>query len=295
MKKILSGVLGFTTFCASAYAHEAHKAVTQKIEIPWGLQGAGELLNIHPLFTHFPVALLLFSAAFYFSGTLLRKHHFFPVGKWLLYSGVLTVIPAVWTGLRAAEGVPHNEEIHQIMIRHQYLGLALLALSAILSLWLFFSRSDMPSRGRIVFLAGLGVMSAMVLQQADFGGRMVFLNGVGIGKKNIRQAETEVNPAVEKWKEIESRQSRLKEIIETGSLESVHQIAFAIRDLVRALPAENLNADQKTVFADLIEDVEEESTLLDKYGDGGDQIKTRETFERFNRTLLSIRNLYGKN
>ena len=49
--------------------------------VKWGLEGVKELVNIHPLFTHFPIALLLSSLGFYLLGLIFKKEHFLKTGK----------------------------------------------------------------------------------------------------------------------------------------------------------------------------------------------------------------------
>ena len=153
----------------------------------WGLKGAQEVMNVHPLFVHFPIALLLESLAFYFLGTIFKKDELLRAGKWTLYFGTLSAAVTVWTGLQAAKTAPHEGDAHQLMMMHQYFGFTVLGLSLALSAWIFFSKSYIPSKGRILFLAGLVLLGAALTQGADFGGRMVFLHGVGVGKKSMLQ------------------------------------------------------------------------------------------------------------
>lgn len=157
------------------------------MNIPWGLQGVQELLNIHPVFVHFPVALLLTAVAFYFLGAIFRKEEFLSTGKWVLHAGTLSAAVTVWTGLRAADTVPHGGDSHAILIAHQYTGFAILGLSLLLSLWLLIAKFHIPQRGKTVFLTALLLLAALIFQQADFGGRLVFLNGVGVGRKSMVQ------------------------------------------------------------------------------------------------------------
>lgn len=294
MKKTFGTIFGILVFAGPAFAHKGHGAVTHPIHISWGLQGAQELLNVHPLFTHFPIALLLAAVAFYVLGALFRKENLFIAGKWTLWFGALSTAATVWTGLQAAETVAHDEEIHQIMMRHEYLGIAILILSIVWSLWVAISKANIPAHGRIVFMGGLIILSGMILQEADFGGRMVFLKGVGVGRKNMQQTEP-TSVGMEKWQAIESHQGHLKMIIESGDLENVHEMAFKIRDLVKALPNATLIGEQKIIFQSLLKEVEQEASLLDEYGDAGNKVKAQDEFEKFNQTLLSVRNLYGKN
>ena len=104
------------------------------VGVKWGLEGVKELMNIHPLFTHFPIALLLSSLGFYLLGLVFKKEHFLKTGQWTLYFGTLGAAVAVWTGIQAANSVPHDETTHAMMMAHQYLGITVLILSALLSL-----------------------------------------------------------------------------------------------------------------------------------------------------------------
>ncbi len=194
MKKILTILLGISIFPLIVSAHEGHEHASNiPMVVEWGLKGARELINLHPLFTHFPIALLLSAFAFYSVGSVFQKEELHVAGKWLLYAGTVGSIFAVWTGLRAAGTVSHDEETHQIMMAHQYLGIAILILSALLSLWLLITKKNMPAQ-RLLFLGFLLLLSLLIVQQSDFGGRMVFLRGVGVGSKSMMRAAVEHSP-----------------------------------------------------------------------------------------------------
>lgn len=156
------------------------------INVKWGLEGVKELVNLHPLFTHFPIALLLSSLGFYLLGLVFKKEHFLKTGQWTLYFGTLGSTVAVLTGLQAASTVPHDETTHAMMTAHQYLGIAVLVLGVLLSLWLLISKSSLP-KVKSLFIGGLVLIAILLLQQVDFGGRLVFFHGVGMGRKSITQ------------------------------------------------------------------------------------------------------------
>lgn len=294
MKKISYTAVLLFLMSTPAWAHQGHGAVTHPVHVSWGLQGASEIQNIHPLFVHFPVALLLAAVAFFLAGLVSRKEDLALAGRWALYAGAASTIPAVWTGLRAAETVAHDEEVHQIMMRHEYLGITLLILGIVWSLWLAVSRSNLPRRGRPLFIAGLLVMGAVVLQQADFGGRMVFLKGTGVGPAKHAVRAVPSDTVREKWQAIDSHMNHLKTLIEADDLGRVHEAAFAVRDLAKALPQGDLTADQKTVFQSLLEEVEKEANLLDEYGDSGNLAEARRELNDFDRSLFSIKRLYER-
>ena len=154
------------------------------MDVQWGLEGVKELVNLHPLFTHFPIALLCLSLAFYMLGLILKQEHFLKSGQWTLYFGTLGAAVAVWTGLQAAKTVPHDDTTHAMMMAHQYLGITVLVLSALLSVWLLVSKVILP-KPKVVFMGGLFLITALLLQQVDFGGRLVFFHGVGMGRKSF--------------------------------------------------------------------------------------------------------------
>jgi len=153
------------------------------LNVQWGFEGVKGLINIHPLFVHFPIAFLLGSVAFYLLGTVFKNDGLLTAGKWTLYFGTLAAAVTVWTGLEAAKTVPHGGGTHEIMMMHQMIGYTVLTLSVLLSGWVFFSRSLIPAKGKFIFLAVLTILGGIIMQGADLGGRMVFLNGVGVGQK----------------------------------------------------------------------------------------------------------------
>lgn len=150
-----------------------------------GLKGLNELINVHPVFVHFPIALLLASVLFYLLGTLMKKSGLYEAGRWTLWLGTLTAGLAVWTGLRAAGTVEHNEEVHAIMMLHQNLGYAVLVLGVILSGWVLIAKQAAPQKGKAVFLGILALLAIFLVQQTDLGGRMVFSYGTGVGRKSM--------------------------------------------------------------------------------------------------------------
>lgn len=171
---------------AILWAHEGHEhASNVPVGVEWGLKGAQELTNIHPLFVHFPIALLLTATAFYFLGTIFKKEDLLAAAKWELFLGTFAAMATVWTGLKAAETVAHDEIIHQIMMMHQYFGFAVLGISIVLSIWVLASKANIPAKGKPAFLLILLVLAAILTQGADLGGRMVFSKGVGVGLKSV--------------------------------------------------------------------------------------------------------------
>lgn len=191
MKRTVQILLGVLVFPGIVLAHQGHEhASNVPANVQWGLEGAKELINIHPLFVHFPIALLLAAISFYLLGILFKRESFLGTGKWTLFAGTLSAAATVWTGLQAANTVAHGGDIHQTMMAHQYLGFAILGVSTVLSAWVIFAKANLPQRGKKFFFIGLLFLGLVIVQQADLGGRLVFLNGVGVGKKSMMAEES---------------------------------------------------------------------------------------------------------
>ena len=82
-------------------------------------EGFQAVANIHPLFVHFPIALLLLSVALFFAGKFVCKKEFIISAKWNLVFGAFSGLVTIVTGFIAASTLPHNEEIHKAMISHR--------------------------------------------------------------------------------------------------------------------------------------------------------------------------------
>ncbi len=178
--------VGFTAMSATvAFAgeHAGHvhgNAAAAPEVVKWGLEGMKEMSNIHPLVVHLPVAFLPISTVFFFLGHVLKKDGMLSAAKWMLYCGTLGAAAAVWTGLQAANTVGHNDAVHAIMTVHQNLGWVTLGLAVILSVWTLVAKPDLQRKVAIPFLAGSVLLAAVLIQQADMGGRMVYGKAVGI-------------------------------------------------------------------------------------------------------------------
>ena len=115
--------------------------------------------------------------------------------------------------------------------------------------------------------------------------------GVEVGKE-----ADEVMPASVSgiWGEVKEHEAMLKKTIEAGELDKVHLGAFKIRDMVKAL------SEKSAILApDNLENVKsgsgrmaEIADQLDKYGDAGDNARTKEQFQRLTKVLDFIQSQY---
>ncbi len=89
-------------------------------------------------------------------------------------------------------------------------------------------------------------------------------------------------------KEIDKHHKELTETVKTGKLSEVHQHAFAIRDLAKALPAK-ANPDMKKMVENAVKKVSQLAEDLDKSGDAGDQAKTEANLKKFDAAIKTLK------
>ena len=144
------------------------------------LPGIAAMENIHPMLVHFPIA--FFTAFFVIDciGVVAKKTQWRYVAAWLLYLGTIAAIFTVIAGLFAANSVAHGDEVHDILERHEHIGIAVLSLSLFLSAWRL-KQWGMHSRGtNAVFLGLAGFLCFLLSLGADLGGLMVYKYGVAV-------------------------------------------------------------------------------------------------------------------
>lgn len=136
--------------------------------------------NIHPIFVHFPIALILSGFALDLFAILFKRPNLHIVGRWNLTLGFLGAVVAVLTGLNAKETVTqHSYDIHQLMETHKRIGILVLGLSAILTLLRWLAGSVFINRGKPLYFALSTVLVSLILLGAHYGGRMVYEYNVG--------------------------------------------------------------------------------------------------------------------
>ncbi|MDH3975071.1 MAG: DUF2231 domain-containing protein [Deltaproteobacteria bacterium] len=148
------------------------------------LPGISEMMNIHPMLVHFPIALLNAFVLMELLAYLLKKEEMKNAATWMLYLGTMGAAATVVAGFSAASSVPHNEEVHAIMTRHMYFGLTVFLLSLSLTTW----RLTGFKKGSPVHLVIGFIMVTIMAFGADLGGLMVYKYGVAV--KAVPQAES---------------------------------------------------------------------------------------------------------
>lgn len=142
--------------------------------------GIAAMANIHPMVIHFPIALLNAFLLMEVLGAFFRSESLRIAAGWMLYLGTVGAAAAVAAGLRAGATVPHTDEVHAIMTRHMYLGITVLVLAVILSIWRIRSGGRFSFRSQIFHILVALLVSGVMAFGADLGGLMVYGHGVGV-------------------------------------------------------------------------------------------------------------------
>jgi hypothetical protein len=92
------------------------------------------------------------------------------------------------------------------------------------------------------------------------------------------------------WQAIDQKSTELKASIESGSLANVHHHAFAIRDLVAALPAHSpeLPPEEQAKLQGEVKFVATLADRLDQTGDAGDKAGAQANYDKLVAVLNSI-------
>lgn len=141
------------------------------------------MLNVHPLFVHFPIALLMVAVGLGALGFILNNDRIRYAAAWNLVLGALGAAAAVATGLMAEGTISAGGAVADLMHIHKTLGLAALGMAVPLAAWRLWSRGRMSRPIHAAFLALMLAMVIVLAVGAHYGGRMVYEFGAGASLK----------------------------------------------------------------------------------------------------------------
>jgi uncharacterized membrane protein len=138
------------------------------------MPGVGHLQNVHPLFVHYPIALLAAATLFYVVAWVARSERWAFTAYVTLLFGTAGGALAIATGLYAGGGVMVSRSVRAALLeRHEALMLTTGCLALAASIWATIQR-PFPRRLRPLFIALLFAMIGVLFKGADDGGRMVY-------------------------------------------------------------------------------------------------------------------------
>lgn len=180
---IADSVAGLLTFFEGITAQDSPGV------FPALMPGISSMDNIHPLLVHFPIAFLSTFFVLDLFGTLAKKPQCRNVAGWLLYLGALASVFTVIAGFIAAGSVPHGENVHAIMERHEHLGVSVLSLALLLSAWRMKSGGIIQGGANSFFLILAALLCGLMMLGADLGGLMVYKYGVAVKSLQVPAAD----------------------------------------------------------------------------------------------------------
>jgi uncharacterized membrane protein len=138
------------------------------------LPGLRSMLNLHPLFVHFPIALWFAALLCETISIIRKKDEWHATAVRLLFLGTLGAFAAVWTGWHAQASVVPTIEIQRVFEIHEFLMLITTSVATALCMFYFLKRRSFTGGPRKIFLAGLIVLAILTTIGADRGVELVY-------------------------------------------------------------------------------------------------------------------------
>ena len=185
--------------------------------------GLQNLQNVHPLFVHFPVALVLVALLSEAIWWVSKKERFRGYATYLLYLSALSATAAVITGYIASNGLGHGTPGHDFVHEHRDVMLWMSGLLVITTAVMLLVRSFREGKWRRLLILPLLVISGLLVYGADKGGRLVFEYGMGVKAVSERATqETNAKEHNEEHLRQEDSSGSAKESEEHSDEASVH-------------------------------------------------------------------------
>lgn len=134
--------------------------------------------NVHPMFVHFPLALLSVGLLFDLLGYLFKKQSLSSAGWWCFSLGVLSAVITVFTGLQAEQKLKVSGEAHEILENHEHFQITSTVVFVVLWIWRSITREGIP-KFPMIYLVITAIAVGAIIYGAHYGGELVYEHGVG--------------------------------------------------------------------------------------------------------------------
>ncbi len=150
------------------------------------MPGFENLLNVHPLFVHFPIAMTMLALLFEVLYLSLKKDQFRNTATALIYLSMLAAVAAVVTGYIAADTIGHESPGHDMVHTHRDFMVWFTGVIVVLALMQAILTYVKSLNAEALWWSRLGrpvlltVAAVILILGADRGGRLVFQYGIGV-------------------------------------------------------------------------------------------------------------------
>lgn len=148
------------------------------------LPGFKSMLNIHPLFVHFPIAFWFAALLFEALAIWRANDEWHRTAVRLLYLGTIAAFAAVFTGWQAQKSVEPNLEIQRVFQIHETIMLITSSFATALCLYCFAKRDRFTAESRKFLLVGLIFLAILTTIGADRGVQLVYQYGQSVNGPN---------------------------------------------------------------------------------------------------------------
>jgi len=143
------------------------------------LPGLKAVLNVHPMFVHFPIALWLAALLFEALAVALGSDEWHRTAARILYLGTIAGIVTIFTGLAAEKSIPPGPAMIVVGI-HETLMMITTSVAIGLSFFALAFRRNFTATFRKYLLVGLFVMAILMTLGADRGAQLVYEYGSAV-------------------------------------------------------------------------------------------------------------------
>jgi uncharacterized membrane protein len=139
------------------------------------------MVNYHPLFVHFPIALWVAALIFELGSRIAKNEGMHQTACAALALGALAAVPAAFSGWSAESAVPDAGAAHDVKELHETLMVTASILSGVLAALGLFVLPKRPLASlRAAFLVGLLLLAVLVSVGADRGALLVYHFGTSV-------------------------------------------------------------------------------------------------------------------
>lgn len=145
---------------------------------------------VHPILTDFPIGLWLLSFVWDVVAISTGSPMWWTISFWTMLVGLLMALPTAVTGLVDFTGIRPEDPAKRTAIVHMVLVVSVASVFLV-NLILRGGSEPPPNAGLAIFLTGLADL--MLIVGGWFGGKLVFVHGIGTEQKAEEEAPTRIS------------------------------------------------------------------------------------------------------